>query len=38
VSILTLTDLIAGLEAGVSGVPAGALADLRAYRTRYGAA
>ena len=37
VSILTLTDLIAGLEAGVDGVPAAALADLRAYRAEYGA-
>jgi orotate phosphoribosyltransferase len=37
VSILTLTDLIAGLETGVDGVPAAALADLRAYRAEYGA-
>ncbi len=37
VSILTLTDLISGLEAGVAGVPAAALADLRAYRAEYGA-
>ena len=37
VSILTLTDLIAGLESGVAGVPAAALADLRAYRAEYGA-
>jgi orotate phosphoribosyltransferase len=37
VSILTLTDLIAGLEAGVDGVPAAALAELRAYRAEYGA-
>ena len=37
VSILTLTDLIAGLETGVAGVRAAALAELRAYRARYGA-
>jgi orotate phosphoribosyltransferase len=37
VSILTLTDLISGLEAGVAGAPAAALADLRAYRAEYGA-
>jgi orotate phosphoribosyltransferase len=37
VSILTLTDLIAGVEAGVDGVAAAALADLRAYRAEYGA-
>jgi orotate phosphoribosyltransferase len=37
VAILTLTDLIAGLEAGVDGVPTAALADLRAYRSEYGA-
>ncbi|MBS0394254.1 MAG: orotate phosphoribosyltransferase [Proteobacteria bacterium] len=37
VSILTLTDLVAGLEAGVGGLPASALADLKAYRARYGA-
>jgi orotate phosphoribosyltransferase len=37
VSILTLTDLIAGLEAGVDGVPVAALADLRAYRAEFGA-
>jgi orotate phosphoribosyltransferase len=37
VSILTLTDLIAGAEAGVDGVAAEALADLRAYRAEYGA-
>jgi orotate phosphoribosyltransferase len=38
VSILTLSDLIAGLEAGLAGVPADALAAMRAYRARYGAA
>ena len=37
VSILTLRDLIAGLEAGVEGVPAAALNDLKAYRSEYGA-
>ena len=37
VSILTLGDLIAGVEAGVDGVPGAALADLRAYRAEYGA-
>jgi orotate phosphoribosyltransferase len=37
VAILTLTDLIAGLETGVAGVPPAALAELRAYRARYGA-
>ena len=37
VAILTLTDLIAGIEAGVAGVPADALSGLRAYRTAYGA-
>jgi len=37
VSILTLTDLIAGVEAGVGGVTPAALADLRAYRAEYGA-
>jgi orotate phosphoribosyltransferase len=36
VSILTLSALIAGLEAGLGGVPAAALADLRAYRAEYG--
>ena len=36
VSILTLTALIAGLEQGLAGAPAEALADLRAYRARYG--
>ncbi len=36
VSILTLSDLIAALEAGVGGVPAGALADLQAYRAEFG--
>ena len=38
VSILTLTDLIAGLEHGGSSVGAGALVDLKAYRQQYGAA
>jgi orotate phosphoribosyltransferase len=37
VSILTLADLIAGLEHGLQGVPPGVLADMRAYRDRYGA-
>ncbi len=37
VSILALADLIAGLEQGLAGVPAGILADMRAYRDRYGA-
>jgi len=37
VAILTLTDLIAGLERGGSVDPT-ALAELRAYRDRYGAA
>ena len=37
VSILALADLIAGLEQGLAGVPAGVLADMRAYRDRYGA-
>jgi orotate phosphoribosyltransferase len=37
ISILTLTDLIAGLEGG-GGVGAESLADLKAYRERYGAA
>ncbi|HUO79876.1 MAG TPA: orotate phosphoribosyltransferase [Steroidobacteraceae bacterium] len=37
VSILTLTDLVAGLEAGVEGVPAAALADLKDYRAEFGA-
>jgi orotate phosphoribosyltransferase len=37
VSILTLADLIAGLEQGLQGVPPGIVADLRAYRDRYGA-
>jgi orotate phosphoribosyltransferase len=37
VSILTLTDLIGGLEAGVAGVPAAVIADLTAYRAEYGA-
>ncbi|HXQ31911.1 MAG TPA: orotate phosphoribosyltransferase [Steroidobacteraceae bacterium] len=38
VAILTLTDLIAGLERGIADGAQGALADLVAYRTRYGAA
>ena len=37
VPILSLTDLIAGLEAGVGGVPPAALTGLRAYRAEYGA-
>jgi orotate phosphoribosyltransferase len=37
VSILTLADLIAGLEQGLQGVPPGIVADMRAYRDRYGA-
>lgn len=37
VSILTLSELITGLEAGVEGVPAETLGDLRAYRSEYGA-
>ena len=37
VAILTLTALIAGLEAGIAGVPAAALTELRAYRARFGA-
>ena len=37
VAILTLTDLIAGAERGLGGIPAGALAELRAYRAAYGA-
>ena len=37
VSILTLRDLITGVEAGVDGVPAAALNDLKAYRSEYGA-
>ncbi|MBS0375809.1 MAG: orotate phosphoribosyltransferase [Proteobacteria bacterium] len=37
VSILTLTDLISGLEAGVGGVPPETLPALRAYRSEYGA-
>ncbi len=36
VSILTLTDLIAGVEAGLGGVPPAALPGLRAYRAEYG--
>ncbi len=36
VSILTLSALIAGVREGVAGVPAEALADLEAYRARYG--
>jgi orotate phosphoribosyltransferase len=38
VSILTLTDLIAGLERGLAGISPEALADLVAYRARYGVA
>jgi len=38
VAILTLTELIAGLERGATGVAAEALADLKAYRAQYGAA
>lgn len=37
VSILALSDLITGLEAGVGGVDATVLAALHAYRARYGA-
>lgn len=37
VSILTLADLIAGLEHGLSGVPADTLGAMRSYRDRYGA-
>jgi orotate phosphoribosyltransferase len=37
VSILTLADLIAGLEQGLSGVPESALGDMRRYRDLYGA-
>ena len=36
VAILTLSDLIAGLEHGLGGVPDGALSELRAYRAAYG--
>jgi orotate phosphoribosyltransferase len=38
VPILTLADLIAGLEQGVAPVPAEALASLRAYQARFGIA
>ncbi len=38
VSILTLTELIAGLETDGKGVAEAALGDLRTYRTQYGAA
>jgi orotate phosphoribosyltransferase len=37
VSILALSDLIAGLESGVAGVDSTVLAALHAYRARYGA-
>jgi len=37
VSILTLSELIGGLETGIESVPAETLADLRAYRSEYGA-
>jgi len=37
VSILTLTELIAGLETGIGHVTPQALADLRHYRATYGA-
>lgn len=37
VAILTLADLIAGLEQGLSGVPPETLVAMRAYRDRYGA-
>ena len=37
VAILTLTDLVAGVERGFGGISEGALAELRAYRTAYGA-
>ena len=37
VSILTLTELIAGLESGIGQVSPQALADLRQYRMTYGA-
>ena len=36
VAILTLSDLIAGVEHGLGGAPAGALAELHAYRAAYG--
>lgn len=36
IALLTLTDLIGGLEQGIGSVPASALEDLRAYRSRYG--
>ncbi len=38
VAILTLTELIAGVERGAAGVRPEALADLKAYRAQYGAA
>ena len=38
VAILTLTELIAGVERGATAVGAEALADLKAYRALYGAA
>jgi hypothetical protein len=37
VSILALSDLIAGLESGVGGVEPAILAALQAYRAEYGA-
>jgi orotate phosphoribosyltransferase len=37
VAILTLADLIAGLEQGLSGVAPETLVAMRAYRDRYGA-
>ena len=37
IAILTLTDLIAGLEAGIGAAPPAALPGLRAYRAEYGA-
>ncbi len=36
VAILTLSDLIAGIEHGLGGVPAAVVAELRAYRAAYG--
>jgi len=38
VAILTLTDLIAGLERGIANAAGSTLADLVAYRARYGTA
>jgi orotate phosphoribosyltransferase len=38
VAILTLTDLIAALQRGIGGVAPAALAELVAYRARYGVA